>query len=391
MSSPIRILHVISGLDPRHGGPTTALAAMMRGQRDAGLHVELVSTYCDWDNLDFVEQLRKENFNVHLIGPATRTLAWSRKIKPTLRELVPTFDVIHIHALWEEIQHRAARVAKQFRKPYLITPHGMLDPWSLGQGGFKKKLYFMLRLRRDLNQAAAIHFTDDLERDLIAPLAVTAPSLVQRLNIDLDDFVPAPAAGWLRETYSQIGERKIVLFMSRIHPKKGLDLLIPAFAQCEGKQGDDKHAVLVIAGPDRDDYRKVLDPMIAQHRITDRVIYTGMLVGKQRAAALADATLFALPSYQENFGVVVIEALSVGVPVILSDKVNIHRQISDNHLGAVVPTEIDALSRALSQWLGDDTLRQSTSLRAKEFVAQHYDRMTIVKRWCELYRTLIGR
>lgn len=377
-----RVLHVISGLDPRHGGPTTALCALIRAQRDAGIDAALVSTWCDWDKLDVAQQLRAEGFRVELIGPATRRLAWSPKIKPALRKLIPEFDVIHIHALWEDIQHRAARVARQLRKPYLITPHGMLDPWSLKQGGTKKRLYLSLRLRRDLNQASAIHFTDEEEQALVKPLHLTAPGIVQRLIVDLADFSPPPSEGTLRAKFPQLDDHPIVLFMSRVHPKKGLDLLIPAFAQCK----DD--AMLVIAGPDRDDYIPQLQVLIDQHKIADRVVFTGMLDGRQRAEALADATLFVLPSYQENFGVVVIEALSVGVPVILSDKVNIHRQISENHLGEVVPTQIAPLADALNRWLKDEFHRAAASQRARQFVHAHYDRMTLARQWLSHYQRL---
>lgn len=382
----MRVLHVISGLDPRHGGTTSALLALMRAQRDAGMQVGLVSTFCDWDLPDTADLIRREGFDLHLIGPATRRLAWSRQIKPTLKQLIPQFDLIHIHAIWEEIQHRAAVLSRRMNKAHIITPHGMLDPWSLSQSRGMKRIYFALRLRRDLNHASAMHFTDELERQSVSPLNLICPTFVQPLVVDLGDFTPAPARGFLRERYPQLRDRPIVLFMSRIHPKKGLDLLIPAFAA-----GAPADAMLVIAGPDRDGYQSSVQEMIDRHKIADRVIFTGMLTGRDRAAAMADSDLFVLPSYQENFGVVVIEALSVGLPAILSDKVNIHQQITDHQLGEVIPTQVSRLTEALRGWMGDPQRRAHTSDRARQYIATHFDRLTLARQWIAHYERLIQR
>jgi glycosyltransferase involved in cell wall biosynthesis len=262
----------------------------------------------------------------------------------------------------------------------------MLDPWSLSQGRLKKKLYLALRLRDDLNRASAIHFTDETERDLAAPLQLKAPAIVERLIIELTDFTPPPPRGRFRSRFArQIGERPIVLFMSRIHPKKGLDLLIPAFSRLN------RDAALVIAGPDIGGYQAQVEAMARQHGLSDRVLFAGMLYGRERAEALVDADLFVLPSYQENFGVVVIEALAVGTPVILSDQVNIHRQVTAAQVGEVVPTQIDALAQAVIRWTGDADLRAGASARATTFVKESYDRIALARRWIEHYQRIVQR
>jgi len=292
---------------------------------------------------------------------------------------------VHIHGVWEEIQHQSARIARKQRKPYVFTPHGMLDPWSLSQSARKKRWYLKLRLKNDLDRAAAVHFTDEKESDLVAPLNIKAPAVVERLIIDLSDFQPAPPRGLFRAKFAQqLGDRPFVLFMSRIHHKKGLDLLVPAFA----KSADQHNAMLVIAGPDIGGYQATIEQMARDAGIADRVLFAGMIYGKDRAAALVDAHLFALTSYQENFGVVVIESLAVGTPVIISDQVNIHRQITDARVGEVVPTDIDRIAESLTRWLIDRDGRHIASLRAKEFVAKNFDRIAQARRWIAVYTSL---
>jgi glycosyltransferase involved in cell wall biosynthesis len=381
----MHVLHVNSGVDPRQGGPTTAMLAMIHAQIDAGAKITVASTFGKDFQSSAADQMKKIGADVRLIGPSTHVLAWHRKIKPTLKQLIAQADFVHIHGVWEEIQHQAARIARKQGKRYVFTPHGMLDPWSLSQSAKKKQWYLKLRLKGDLDRASAIHFTDETERDLAAPMQIKAPAIVERLIIDLSDFQPAPPRGQFRARFArQLGDRPFVLFMSRIHHKKGLDLLVPAFA----KSADKHDAMLVIAGPNIEGYEAIVQQMARDAGIVDRVLFPGMIYGKERAAALVDAHLFALTSYQENFGVVVIESLAVGTPVIISDQVNIHRQITEARVGEVVPTDIDRIAQSLRHWLTDRDGRHIASLRAKEFVAKNFERIAQARRWIELYSSL---
>jgi len=384
----MHILHVNSGVDPRQGGPTTAMLAMMSAQIDVGLEITVASTFGHDFESAAADQMRKIGADVHLIGPSTNLLAWHRDIKPTLRKRIADADIVHIHGVWEEIQHQAARIAHELDKPYIFTPHGMLDPWSLSQSRLKKQIYLAWRLKRDLDEAAAIHVTDEVERDAVAPLNLQPPPIVERLIIDLSDFQPLPPRGQFRAKFAQqLGDRRFVLFMSRIHHKKGLDLLVSAFARSAASHD----AMLVIAGPDIGGYQAQVQQMARDAGIADRVLFPGMIYGKDRAAAMVDADLFALTSYQENFGVVVIEALAAGTPVIISDQVAIHRQIADSHVGEVLMTDVEKIADALKRWLQDASLRQAASTRAIDFVARNFDRLAQARRWIEHYSALIGR
>jgi len=382
----MRVLHVISGLDVPTGGPGAALVGLGGAQAQAGLEVSVVTTYPAGADPSPGEVLRGHGVKVHTIGPAHWPLQRHREIGPRLEELLGSSDVVHIHALWEEIQHQAAVRAGRRGVPYLITPHGMLDPWSLSQGRLKKQLYMALRMRRDLNGAAAIHYTADAERDLAAPLGLRAPSLVEVNGVDLTEFEVLPAKGEFRKLHPRIGQRPMVLFLSRIHLKKGLDLLVPSFAKVKTPG-----AILVIAGADYWGYGDVIKGLVKEHGIEDRVIFAGKLPAEVRVAAFRDADLFTLPSYQENFGIAVAEALAAGTPVVISDQVNIHRQISEGAVGGVVPRDVDRLANEIDRWLQDEPMRRSASEKARPFVWERYDWRQIARRWVGHYGAIAAK
>ena len=377
----MRVVHVTPGLDPRHGGTVTAVMAMVRAQLAQGHDVSVVATHgFEEPPTEAAEQLRRLGADVRLIGPALGPTRWHWRLGQVLRRAMCGAAIIHIHGLWEEIQHRAARLARRLGVPYIITPHGMLDPWSLRQRALKKRIYMRLRLRRNLDAAATIHVTSPVERDGVARLNLRPGTIVEPYSIDFAEFEHLPPRGWLRARFPQIGGRKIVLFFSRLHYKKGLELLIPAFA--EARRDD---AVLVLAGPVEPAYEHQIDDLILVHGLKDRVFKTGMLYGRDRAAALVDADLFALPSYQENFAIAVVEALAASTPVIISDQVQIHGCVTRGRVGAVVPTEIEPLRAEIARWLDDDALRLAAARRAREFVFNEFDAPRSARRWASHY------
>lgn len=382
----MRVLHVISGIDPCLGGPPRALAGLVRGQMEAGLEVGVLATWTDdASDRSLVDDMAQRGAALHLVGPAVGRLKKHPRLQPVTHDAVRAADVVHIHTLWEEVQHRAAVAARRLGKPYVIRPCGMLDPWSLGQSRLIKKIYMLWRLRRDLNAAAALHFTTDTERDLTAPLRLKAPAIVEPNGLNLQEFEALPQPGSFRQRHPRIGDRPLVVFLSRLHHKKGLDLLVPAFAACGVKD-----AVLALVGPAAEGYQPEVEAMTRRHGVEDRVIFTGMLNGADRVAALADADLYCLPSYQENFGIAVVEALAAGTPVLISDQVNIHQEVTQAEVGGVVPTRIQPLADAMGQWLTDKPRRDAAAAKSRPFVWDRYDWGAIARRWVEHYQRIVA-
>lgn len=382
----MRVCHFISGLDPINGGPAVAMAGLAPAQVRAGLDVTVAATWVDRSGEEAAERMRGAGVNVRLLGPCRNPMSRHPDLPRFVDELMAGCDVVHIHALFEEIQHQAARAAQRRRVPYVVRPCGMLDPWSLSQGRWKKKLYLAMRLRRNLNRAAALHFTAGLERDLTKPLKLKAAALVEPNGVNLQEFQLLPPTGTFRGRFPELAGKKVVLFLSRIHPKKGLDLLIPAFARA-----DVPGAVLVIAGPDAEGYGPTVRKMIAESGAADRIVMVGPQYGADRVAALSDADVFVLPSYSENFGIAVVEALAAGRPVIISDQVNIHEEITAAGVGMVISLNVDRLAGELKRWLGDEGLRRSASEKARPFVWGTYDWDQIARHWVGHYERIAQR
>lgn len=375
---------MVSNLDPASGGPAEALRGLATAQVEAGLTVRVLSTFTRGADLGFADRLRAAGVAVQLVGPCYPPLGWRLGLNRAVDEAVGTVDVVHIHALWESVQHLAARAARRHRRPYVFRPCGMLDPWSLAQGRWKKRAYLWLRLRNDLNHAAALHFTTAIERDLVAALGLTAPTVVEANGIRPDEFSDLPSRAEFRAAHTISPDAPLLLFLGRVHPKKGLNLLPPALAELPGVH-------LAVAGPDHDGYGDQLRRQAEGLGVADRVWFVGMLRGREKLAALSAADLFVLPSHQENFGNAVVEALAVGLPVVISDQVNLWPDVRDAGVGGVVPLRADALTDELRRWLSDPELRSEAGRKAVLWVRERYDWAAIARRWAGHYQALVER
>lgn len=381
----MRILHVISGIDPQNGGPTNALIGLTKAQAALGLQITVVSTWRYRTGLDNASSFEENGVRVRMIGPAWGPLSWHASIPSVLRELVTGADVVHIHALFESIQHRAAMFARRQRVPYLFRPCNGLTPWSLSRSSWRKRLYLALRLRRDLDSAAAIHYTTGKERSLTAPLQLRAPVIVEPNGVDLEEFRSMPAPGRFRARYPKLAGRRLLLFLGRIAAEKGLDLLVPAFAGLA-----ERGWALVLAGPDHRGYLPVVQQHIRSRGLDHAVHHVGALSRSERLEALADADLCVLPSYTENFGIAAVEAMAAGVAVVVSEGVGLAPDIAAARAGGVASLTRESLAQELLEWT-DDQRRRAAGARAREFALTTYDWRTIAARWHDHYRNLLLR
>jgi len=379
----MKVLHVASNIDAASGGPAVAIGGLVRAQRDAGLSPTLVLTYPGGRSADYATVLSADGIPTVAIGPCGGKINRHPDIRPTLERLVAGADVVHIHALWEDIQHHAAVVCRKRGVPYVITPHGMLDPWSLRQRAWLKKLFMLWRVRHDLERAALLHYITSAERDLAAPLKLRPASVVEPIGLDDDEFAVLPPRGAFRSRHSIAFDRKIVLFLGRIHYKKGLDLLIPAFAS-----GAPSDALLVIAGPDHTNYLATARRLVQEAGLGDRTLFTGMLRGPERIEALVDGDVFALSSYQENFGIAVVEAMACGVAVVVSDQVNSCTEVTESDAGIVVRTKVEAVGDAIRTLLSDDAARAAMGRRGRVHARSKFGWSTIATNWTKHYQSV---
>jgi glycosyltransferase involved in cell wall biosynthesis len=276
-------------------------------------------------------------------GRAPRFIPW-------LREHHGRYDAVVVHGLWQYPGFATRRALRGTGTPYFVMPHGMLDPWfkqAYPLKHFKKTIYWRLAEYAVLRDARAVIFTCEEERILarktFSPYRITEK--VATLGTSMPEGNPADWRDAFFQKFPGLRGRRILLFLSRLHPKKGCDMLIRAFSKTGGPLS------LVIAGPEEDaNHARELRMQTAGLS----VFFVGMLTGDVKWGALAAAEVFALPSHQENFGMAVAEALAAGTPVLISNKVNIWREIEADGAGFVESDDTAGTARLLRRWLDAD-------------------------------------
>lgn len=270
--------------------------------------------------------------------------------------------------------------------PYIVRPLGTLNEWGMvNRRPGLKRLSFELIEKRILDGAAAIHFTSEQEQREAAQLGVSGRSRVLPLGIDLSDFDVPPAANEFPSSI-KIQGRCVILFLSRIDKKKGLDLLLPAFAQI---RQHNLEAVLVVAGKGNQEFTTRLQEQAGKLGIAQDVLWPGFLAGREKLAAFAAATLFVLPSYSENFGIAALEAMAAGLPVIISDQVGFAPDVERADAGFVVPCNTGALTDALKVALSDPALRRQKGENARCLAHEKFSVQAMTRNLIALYEDVI--
>ncbi|MBL8064921.1 MAG: glycosyltransferase [Chthonomonadaceae bacterium] len=340
-------LHVVSSVDPATGGPVEGIrqiSAVVLGQ---GHQVEVASL--DDPSAEFLKDFP---LPIHALGPGILDYAYSPKFLRWLRENHMRFDAVIVNGIWQYSSYAVWRALRHTDTPYFVYTHGMLDPWfnqTYPLKKIKKMLYWPWGMYGVLRDAKAVLFTTEEEK-LLARQSFS-PYKVNEVVVKYGTPGPsgdlqAMKASFL-EKFPQLKDRRFLLYLSRIHEKKGCDLLIEAFAKIAN---DDNGLILVMAGPDKTNMAPALKERAAQLKIDDRIMWPGMLTGSNKWGAFASAEAFVLPSHQENFGIVVAEALACRTPVLISNKVNIWREVLAGEGGLVDDDTQVGTDRTLSKW-----------------------------------------
>ncbi|SAK69823.1 glycosyltransferase [Caballeronia ptereochthonis] len=355
----MKILHLLSTVDPRAGGPTEGVLQSGLSMRAMGHEVEVVSL----DAPD-APYLAAFGLRLHALGPSRGFYGLCPKLVPWLKEHAARFDAVIVNGLWQYHSFGAWKALHGGGVPYYVFPHGMLDPWfkrTYPLKHLKKCLYWPWAEYRVLRDARRVLFTTEEER-----LLARRSFRLYRANEEVVAFgtrQPPENSSALREAFlakfPQLAGKRAILFLGRIHEKKGCDLLLKAFAQV---RDIDPNAHLVMAGPGDGEYATQMRALAKELRIGNRTTWTGMLTGDLKWGAFRTSDVFALPSHQENFGIAVAEALGSRLPVLISDKVNIWREVKADGAGIVTTDTVDGATEALSSWLRMDA-RQADAMR----------------------------
>lgn len=351
----MKLLRVIASMDPSYGGPCQGIRNIVPSLEKLGIHNEVVSL--DDPSAAF---LGTDSFPVHALGPSKGPWKYSAKLAPWLSENLSRFDVVIIHGLWLYYSFATSKAVRNFRgsakRPRLfVMPHGMLDPYFQKASDRKLKairnwMYWKLVESNVINKADGVFFTCEAEL-LLAREPFTPYQPKSEINVGYGIQPPPVYTSQMKEAFlkkcPEVKDKPYLLFLSRIHEKKGVDLLIKAYTKIAG-EGTPK---LVIAGPGLESqYGKELQVLVSQSEAKDSIIFPGMLSGEAKWGAFYGCEAFILPSHQENFGIAVVEALACGKPVLISNQVNIWREIEVAGGGMVADNTLLGTTQLLGRW-----------------------------------------
>ncbi len=371
----MRVLHVIASLAPALGGPSKACVEMARAVARRGHEVAIYTTDFGLEGqvaaagAPHREAGDPAGFAIHTF-PVGRPRAWkpSRAMARALARDIAGFDLVHLHSLYLRHDWVTGDLCHRLGVPYLVRPHGSLDPYIHRRRRLLKWVMETAFQNRVLRRAAALHYTTEEEMQLATPYALGTRGIVVPLGLDAAEYDALPGSGLFRARHPEVGGRRIVLFLSRLHEKKGLDLLAPAFAEV-ARGRDDLH--LVIAGPDGGVEARARGWLRAAG-VLERTTFTGMIEGEEKLVAFAAAELFVLPSYSENFGIAVLEAMAAGLPVVVSDKVNLWREVVELGAGLVTPCDAGEIALRLARLLDDPAATRGMGALGRAAVRERF-------------------
>jgi glycosyltransferase involved in cell wall biosynthesis len=349
----MKLLRSIHTVNPALGGPIESVKQSSAILARRGHHVEIISLDAPDD-----PWVRDAPVPVHALGPGRGSYGYAPRFSSWIKERRAQYDAVIVHGIWQYNSFGVWRAVSGSDTPYFVFPHGMLDPWfkrTYPLKHFKKLLYWPWGEYRVLRDAAAVLFTSEQERKLaresfslytckevVVNYGTAAPSL--DLESAREDFFAA---------FPKLRGQRFFLFLGRLHVKKGCDVLIEAFAALRKSSETDASMHLVLAGPcANEEYLRQLQQLAAEATNADgSITFTGMLTGPRKWGAFSAAEAFVLPSHQENFGIAVVEALACGTPVLISNEINIWREIESDRAGFVEKDDLAGTTALLTRWL----------------------------------------
>ena len=403
----MKVLHIIPSVATVRGGPSQAVLEMVKALNNLNIEAEIATTNDNGTELLNVPLGKCTDYQqvpvwffsrfsppIHPL----REFAFSRELTIWLWQNIRNYDLLHIHAIFSYSSTIAMAIARIQKIPYIIRPLGQLCTWSLKQSAMKKQLYLRIIEKSNLNHSQSIHFTSEAEQQEASLLNLTSSSFVLPHGLSIPAIIPN-AYQRLRQQFNLPVDEPIILFLSRLHPKKGLDYLIPALGKISHHR-----FTFILAGSGEPDYENEIKSLLVSEGIENRTHFTGFVQGETKDLLMQGADLFALTSYSENFGISVIESLAAGTPVIITPGVALSDIVAQQQIGYVAQLDVDEIATAIQHFLdqpqesknmGDSygALVPSGTLceryRARQFILDNYTWDSIASRMISVYKDLL--
>lgn len=389
----MKILQIVPSVSLVYGGPSQMVLGLSKALANEGISLTLITTNSNGDQgqlpLDVPLKIPIKQDGYEIIyfqcSPFKR-YKFSIDLLMWLNKNIYNYNLAHIHALFSPVSTAAATICRKKKLPYILRPLGTLDPADLQKKKQLKKIYGYLLEKPNLLGASGIHFTSQKESDVSSRFGVKTKDLVVPLGVEIPDNLPS-----LNVTRQNLGISEnipLILFMSRIEPKKGLDLLIPALETLLN-EGLNFHFILAGANPQDQNYENSIKDKIINSLLGKCTTITGFVTGKSKLELLQDADLFVLPSYYENFGIAVAEAMAMGIPVVISNEVYIWQEIEKAKAGWICNCNKDDLVQQLKLAILDKNGRKEKGLNAQKLVQEKYSWQAIARQMISIYQELI--
>ncbi len=389
----MKVLQIVPSISLVYGGPSQMVLGLSAALAKAEIDVTILTTNSNGDtgqaplDVPLGVPVEQEGYKI-IYFPCSpfRRYKFSLPLLQWLNQQAKNYDIAHCHALFSPVITAAATIARYQKLPYILRPLGTLDPADLQKKRRLKQIYGNLLERPNIAGSAALHFTTEEEANISYRDGVNTQNLIIPLGVNLPNSLPKK--GETRERLNIENDIPLLLFMSRIDPKKGLNFLIEA-AETLIKKGFKFHLVLAGSNPQDPGYEEKIKQQINDSSLAQYTTITGFVRGDLKLSLLQDADLFILPSYYENFGIAVAEAMAVGTPVIISEGVYIYPDVKNYNAGWVTKLEVEELTNALETAITSSQLREEKGKNAYQLVKDKYSWQAIAKQVIEGYKRFI--
>ncbi|MBC8309425.1 MAG: glycosyltransferase [Phycisphaerales bacterium] len=378
----MKILHYCARLRLIDGGVVRAVLDLTSSLSQCGKTVTLMVTEGD----DFpgadsgVQTMRTGDFDRPPIRFSTARLA-------SLKQYIADADVLHLHTPWEPANIQLAKIARDVGTPYVISVHGMLDDWVMKTSTLKKRVFLRLGGRKMFHKAACVHCTARAEADQARRWIPKSNIVVVPLVFDPSLYLTPPPTSDPDKYWPQRESKKpIVLFLSRVHPKKGVDRLLQAAADVLKKS----NVRFIIAGSGEPSYERLLQKLAVDLNIDSQIEFVGFVDGDRKVALLRAADLFVLPTSQENFGLVFPEAMACGLPVITTRGVDIWPELEESGGAIIISEDPKSIATAINQLLTNEDTCKNMGEAARTWVDSTFSGDSVTNQYIGLYRTAIN-
>ncbi len=397
----MKVLHVIPSINPLRGGPTYAVINTVKALRKIGIDSQIL-TVNDYTHADTKEEsltsFSQEDIPIYIFNDLRilnhltllgrdKAFLFSYEATIWLWNNISNYDLIETRYLFSYLPESARMISRIKQTPYIAHPTGMLDKWALSQSQFKKKVYKKLIGYQNLNNASAIQCSSVGEKEDIRQYGISSPPIhVIPLGVDIPQK-QEDSKKLLFDKYNISINSPVILFISRLHPKKRVELLLNSLHIINNKN---IKFHLIIAGHGEKQYTEQLKLLVKSLRIQNKVTFTGFVTGYSKTILYQASDIFVLPSYSENFGVVIAEAMAASLPVILTPGIQISKMIADANAGVIVKDTPEDLATEIVNLIQSPHKRKMIGNHAKQFAKDNFSWDTVAHKLHQMYTNILA-